>query len=132
MRFHNRHVTFHVRHATSHIEPRPSGSGVFTVLLFFLAIPSYAQQPPWSFRNHVIPVTTKMGCNSGACHGALAGKNGQTTLRGYDPDVDFVVLTRQPPVAASTREPARSLMFPADNGHRMAAETDGGRSPSTA
>ena len=27
-----------------------------------------------SFRNQVIPVLTKMGCNSGACHGALAGK----------------------------------------------------------
>ena len=41
----------------------------------------------WSFRNHVIPVMTKAGCNQGACHGALAGKNGfKLTLRGYDPD----------------------------------------------
>src|SRR5690606_23915730 len=30
----------------------------------------------WSFRNHVIPVLTRLGCNSGACHGALAGKGG--------------------------------------------------------
>ncbi|HTM48397.1 MAG TPA: DUF1549 domain-containing protein [Bryobacteraceae bacterium] len=50
----------------------------------------------WSFRNHVIPLMTKMGCNSGACHGALAGKNGfKLTLRGYDPDVDYDTLTRQ-------------------------------------
>src|SRR5947208_2686110 len=50
----------------------------------------------WSFRNHVIPVMTKIGCNSGACHGALAGKNGfKLTLRGYDPDVDYDTLTRQ-------------------------------------
>ena len=50
----------------------------------------------WSFRNHVIPVMTKMGCNQGACHGALAGKNGfKLTLRGYDPEVDFATLTRQ-------------------------------------
>jgi hypothetical protein len=49
----------------------------------------------WSFRNHVIPVMTKMGCNQGACHGALAGKNGfKLTLRGYDPDVDYDTLTR--------------------------------------
>jgi hypothetical protein len=56
-----------------------------------------AQAPfTWSFRNHVIPLMTKMGCNSGACHGALAGKNGfKLTLRGYDPDVDFDTLTRQ-------------------------------------
>src|SRR5262245_2089352 len=30
----------------------------------------------WSFRNDVIPMMTKIGCNSGACHGALAGKGG--------------------------------------------------------
>ena len=50
----------------------------------------------WSFRNHVIPVMTKMGCNQGACHGALAGKNGfKLTLRGYAPEVDYDTLTRQ-------------------------------------
>ena len=50
----------------------------------------------WNFKNHVIPVLTKTGCNQGACHGALAGKNGfKLTLRGYDPDVDFDTLTRQ-------------------------------------
>src|ERR1700738_3736256 len=51
---------------------------------------------PWSFRNDVIPVMTKVGCNQGACHGALAGKNGfKLTLRGYDPEVDYDTLTRQ-------------------------------------
>ncbi len=50
----------------------------------------------WSFRNHVIPVMTKIGCNQGACHGALAGKNGfKLTLRGYNPDTDYDTLTRQ-------------------------------------
>jgi len=50
----------------------------------------------WSFRNDVVPVLTKAGCNQGACHGALAGKNGfKLTLRGYDPDVDYDTLTRQ-------------------------------------
>ena len=29
-----------------------------------------------SYRNHVTPVLTRAGCNSGACHGALAGKGG--------------------------------------------------------
>ena len=56
---------------------------------------------------------TKAGCNSGACHGAAAGKNGFTlTLRGYDPDADYDALTRQ---AAGRRvnklEPAKSLML---------------------
>jgi hypothetical protein len=50
----------------------------------------------WSFRNHVIPMMTKVGCNSGACHGALAGKGGlKLSLRGYDPETDHFVMTRQ-------------------------------------
>ena len=68
---------------------------------------------PVTFRNHVLPVLTKVGCNSGPCHGALAGKNGfRLTLRGYDPDADYLTLTRQ---AAGRRvnpvEPGRSLML---------------------
>jgi Protein of unknown function (DUF1553)/Protein of unknown function (DUF1549)/Bacterial Ig-like domain (group 2) len=50
----------------------------------------------WSFRNHVIPTLTRAGCNMGACHGALAGKGGmKLSLRGYDPESDWHVLTRQ-------------------------------------
>jgi hypothetical protein len=67
----------------------------------------------WSFRNDVIPVLTKMGCNSGACHGALAGKNGfKLTLRGYDPDVDYDTLTRQSAGRrVSLSEPSHSLVL---------------------
>ncbi len=67
----------------------------------------------WSFRNHVIPVMTKTGCNQGACHGALAGKNGfKLTLRGYDPDVDFDTLTRQSVGRRiSPADPAGSLVL---------------------
>ena len=73
-----------------------------------------AQQPfTWNFRNDVIPVLTKMGCNSGACHGAAAGKNGfKLTLRGYDPQVDYDTLTRQAiGRRISLLEPAQSLML---------------------
>src|SRR5438309_966448 len=67
----------------------------------------------WSFRNHVIPVMTKAGCNQGACHGALAGKNGfKLTLRGYDPDLDYDMLTRQSVCRrVSMSEPAASLIL---------------------
>ncbi|MFT5095899.1 MAG: hypothetical protein ACI93T_004759, partial [Porticoccaceae bacterium] len=43
-----------------------------------------------SFRNHVLAVLAKAGCNSGACHGALAGKGGfRLSLRGFDPATDY-------------------------------------------
>ena len=68
-------------------------------------------KPEWSFRNHVMPVLTKSGCNMGACHGAAAGKNGfKLTLRGFDPEMDFLVLTRESEGRRiSTQEPGRSL-----------------------
>ena len=50
----------------------------------------------WHYREHVLPVLTKVGCNSGACHGALAGKGGfKLSLRAYDPEADHFAMTRQ-------------------------------------
>jgi len=50
----------------------------------------------WEFRRHVLPILAKQGCNSGACHGALAGKGGfKLSLRGYDPMSDHWWITRQ-------------------------------------
>ena len=44
----------------------------------------------------MIPVLTKAACNSGGCHGALAGKGGlKLSLRGYNPEADYNALTRQ-------------------------------------
>src|SRR4029077_8013420 len=61
-----------------------------------VTVRNFKADEPWSFTNHVVPVMTKAGCNSGACHGAAAGKNGfRLTLRGYGPEVDYDVLTRQ-------------------------------------
>jgi hypothetical protein len=68
---------------------------------------------PLTFRNHVLPVLTRVGCNSGPCHGALAGKSGfKLTLRGYDPEADYLTLTRQATARRINKvEPARSLML---------------------
>jgi hypothetical protein len=66
-----------------------------------------------SFANEVIPMMTKVGCNAGACHGALAGKGGfKLSLRGYDPAADHFVMTRQALGRRIDRqEPARSLVL---------------------
>lgn len=66
-----------------------------------------------SFRNDVQPVLAKMGCNSGACHGALAGKGGfKLSLRGYDSLADYLAITRD---ARGRRieptDPGRSLLL---------------------
>jgi len=61
----------------------------------------------------VQPVLAKLGCNSGACHGALAGKGGfKLSLRGYDAMADYLSITRD---ARGRRieptEPGRSLVL---------------------
>jgi hypothetical protein len=66
-----------------------------------------------SFRNDVQPVLAKMGCSSGACHGALAGKGGfKLSLRGYDAMADYRAITRD---ARGRRiepiDPGRSLLL---------------------
>jgi hypothetical protein len=68
---------------------------------------------PVSFRNHVVPVLTRVGCNSGPCHGSLAGKNGfKLTLRGYDPELDYLNVTRQAGARrVNTVDPATSLLL---------------------
>lgn len=59
-------------------------------------VTGFGKSSPPSFRHNVEPILTRAGCNSGACHGALAGKGGfKLSLRGYDPAADHFVLTRQ-------------------------------------
>jgi len=50
---------------------------------------------PASFELDVMPILSKAGCNSGGCHGALAGKGGfRLSLFGYDPAADHLAITR--------------------------------------
>ncbi|MCU0714460.1 MAG: DUF1549 domain-containing protein, partial [Pirellula sp.] len=52
--------------------------------------------PPIEFRNEVLQVLTKSGCNTGKCHGAASGKDGfRLSLYGYDPEGDHFRLTRE-------------------------------------
>jgi len=47
-----------------------------------------------SYVQDVMPVLSRLGCNSGVCHGSKDGKNGfKLSLRGYDPLFDHIALT---------------------------------------
>jgi hypothetical protein len=49
-----------------------------------------------SFRQDIIPLFTRYGCNAGNCHGKLSGQNGfRLSLRGYAPEWDHDWLTRE-------------------------------------
>src|SRR5688572_3802577 len=78
---------------------RPFASPCLRVLVVLLTI-TFAQvataaEPVPSFRNDVMPVLSKAGCNAGACHGNKSGKGGfKLSLRGQDPGDDYDALTR--------------------------------------
>jgi hypothetical protein len=51
---------------------------------------------PLNFTNQVVPIFTKLGCNSGGCHGKLAGQNGfRLSLLGFEPELDFATLVKE-------------------------------------
>ena len=65
------------------------------LLLLAIAPAPVRAAAPISFRNEVMAVLARGGCNQGACHGNQNGKNGfKLSLRGEAPDFDFDVLTR--------------------------------------
>jgi Protein of unknown function (DUF1553)/Protein of unknown function (DUF1549) len=48
------------------------------------------------FDTEVIPILTKSGCNSGACHGAAAGRGGfHLSLLGANPSADFEAIAHE-------------------------------------
>src|SRR5947207_12240855 len=66
-----------------------------------------------SFRNDVMAVLSKAGCNAGTCHGNKNGKGGfKLSLRGQDPDIDYLTLTRDSLARRiNPLEPEESLML---------------------
>ncbi|MCB9868431.1 MAG: DUF1549 domain-containing protein [Planctomycetes bacterium] len=61
-----------------------------------VAVAGVGRRAPVSFRNDVVPVLTKAGCNAGTCHGAASGKNGfRLSLFGFDPGKDWTTLTHE-------------------------------------
>src|SRR5262245_13046935 len=74
-------------------------SSLFGILaLAAIASPVVAQTLPSEplFSRHIVPLFSKLGCNAGACHGAVKGQNGfRLSLFGADPAADHQRLVRE-------------------------------------
>ncbi len=87
----------------SHVIPHLQGETIAKVSwqgaeseLPLLIADSVEAERPLRFRNDILPVLTRAGCNSGKCHGAASGKDGfRLSLYGYDPEGDHFRLTRE-------------------------------------
>ncbi|MEO1999783.1 MAG: Ig-like domain-containing protein, partial [Planctomycetaceae bacterium] len=92
-----------------------------------------ATEPRVSFRNEVMPILTRLGCNSGGCHGKSTGQNGfRLSLLGFEPELDFTALVRESRGRrVSSSQPAQSLLLtkatgrvPHGGGRRVDLESD--------
>jgi hypothetical protein len=51
---------------------------------------------PINFSNQIVPIFTKLGCNSGGCHGKSGGQNGfALSLLGFVPELDYQSLVKE-------------------------------------
>ena len=106
------------------IEPQGNGTATITATAgqqqasATVTVNQYDHAQAVEFGRHLLPVLAKQGCNSGACHGALAGKGGfKLSLRGYDPMGDYFSISRE---ARGRRielaDPGRSLILAKPSG----------------
>src|SRR5437762_10982505 len=112
----------------------PAGSGFLAhgAVFALLCLGSGARADKVTFRNDVMAVLSKAGCNQGTCHGNQNGKNGfKLSLRGEDPEFDFLALTRDTlGRRIDALRPAESLVLrkatasvPHDGGRRFAVDS---------
>ncbi|OAI54709.1 S-layer protein [Planctomycetaceae bacterium SCGC AG-212-F19] len=50
----------------------------------------------YHFANQIVPIFTKVGCNTGGCHGKASGQNGfKLSLFGFEPTEDYEYLVKE-------------------------------------
>jgi hypothetical protein len=87
---------------SGYVQPRADGHAIIQVSWrefqaeVDLEISGSRSRRPVSYRNDIVPLLSKAGCNQGACHGNASGKGGfRLSLRGEDPTFDLRSLTRE-------------------------------------
>jgi hypothetical protein len=61
-----------------------------------VTVTDFAAQRPINFKNQIVPIFTKFGCNSGGCHGKSGGQNGfRLSLLGFYPEDDYEFLVKE-------------------------------------
>ena len=74
---------------TAHSADGPAGDAQVTVAHF-------GNDPLVNFPNQIVPIFTKLGCNSGGCHGKASGQNGfKLSLLGFEPTEDYEHLVKE-------------------------------------
>lgn len=66
------------------------------------------------FVNDIMPIFSKSGCNSTACHGSPVGKGGfKLSLFGYEPELDFSAMTKEVEGKSriNAKDPVQSLVL---------------------
>ena len=116
---------------------RKNGSGTVTVkaggksAAVAVTVAKFDDPAPVSFRRDVVAALNVGGCNMGACHGTPSGKNGfRLSLRGFDPALDYVQLTRDQFGRRTSTDPNLALLalkgfgrVPHEGGARLSASS---------
>jgi len=84
-------------------------------------VEGFAKPIPINFKNQIAPIFTKLGCNSGGCHGKASGQNGfKLSLLGFYPKDDYEFLVK---------EGRGRRIFPSAPGDSLLLTKATGRSP---
>ncbi len=61
-----------------------------------VTVTNIANDVPINFKNDIVPIFTRLGCNSGGCHGKSGGQNGfQLSLLGFEPEEDYEFIVKE-------------------------------------
>ncbi|MEE2686052.1 MAG: DUF1549 and DUF1553 domain-containing protein [Planctomycetota bacterium] len=61
-----------------------------------LSVRHFTTYPPLDFRIDILPLFSKLGCNSGGCHGKQTGQNGfRLSVFGFNPLADYEALVKE-------------------------------------